>query len=573
MKRVALFVGIDHYESAEINPLRCAEKDAADLHAFFQYVGGYSDTRRLLSPDTDRIVAETEQMMQGLAAGDQFLFYFAGHGTEHNGKHLLLDAKARRDMLAYNYHVLPVEMLKTLTARPGLNRVFMLDCCRNNLLTGRSAGEGLKDVEGWRTIAVPEQREMEEGSLTIICSCDEGNQALELKDQGLFTASVLHQLHEAKSAGGGIVLNDEFESLLRRDMSARAKKNGMSTQRPWIQRSGEVVALLGDVDLIEPRTRGKQYGHGVPAPPVTSKVICPLCGRRNSEDETRKCVGCNTDLLCERHFDEEFDVCTRCADKQREEAVRKDEQEKERREREVAERYARENPAYKEVECGNGVMLKLKRIESGSFMMGSTKDSDALPVHRVNIDKPFYMGVFPVTQEQYEAVMGKNPSGFKKGPDAGRHPVENVSWNDAQTFCSKISQRSGDRVELPSEAMWEYCCRSGTTGDYAGDLDVMGWYDSNSGYKTHSVGEKQANAWGLYDMHGNVWEWCADTWNGDYNGHPSDGSAWLKGEDSDRVIRGGGWYYNADGCRSAYRSRNVPSSRDLGFRVCLVRKT
>jgi formylglycine-generating enzyme required for sulfatase activity len=185
----------------------------------------------------------------------------------------------------------------------------------------------------------------------------------------------------------------------------------------------------------------------------------------------------------------------------------------------------------------------------------------------VDIEKPFYMGKYEVTQAQWRAAMGSNPSQFK-GDDL---PVENVSWNDAKEFCRKLSQMTGREYRLPTEAEWEYACRAGTTGAYAGDLDAMAWYDKNSGGKTHPVGQKQPNAFGLYDMHGNVWEWCEDDWHNSYNGAPNDGRAWvdISARGSYRVFRGGGWNSYAVSCRSAYRNCWAPGDRGsrLGFRL------
>ena len=178
-----------------------------------------------------------------------------------------------------------------------------------------------------------------------------------------------------------------------------------------------------------------------------------------------------------------------------------------------------------------------------------------------------------VTQEQYQKVMGTNPSQFK-GP---QNPVEKVSWADAVEFCGKLSampaeKTAGHVYRLPTEAEWEYACRSGTTtaygfGDDASRLGDYGWFDGNSDSSTHPVGEKKPNAWGLYDMHGNVWEWCQD-WYGDYpSGSTTDPTGPSSG--SFRVDRGGSWCSSAGYCRSAYRYRNAPESRGnfLGFRV------
>jgi formylglycine-generating enzyme required for sulfatase activity len=213
-------------------------------------------------------------------------------------------------------------------------------------------------------------------------------------------------------------------------------------------------------------------------------------------------------------------------------------------------------------------------ISAGSFMMGSTNGGDnEKPVHQVTISQAFYMGKYEVTQGQWQSVMGSNPSNFKDC--GGNCPVEKVSWDDAQNFVNKLNESNdGFRYRLPTEAEWEYACRAGTTGDYAGNLSEMAWYSENSGSKTHAVGGKQPNAWGLADMHGNVWEWCQDWYHETYYGAPTDGSAWLSGgEQKYRVLRGGSSYNNASVLRSAYRSYYTPDFRDSfsGFRVVAVR--
>jgi formylglycine-generating enzyme required for sulfatase activity len=179
-----------------------------------------------------------------------------------------------------------------------------------------------------------------------------------------------------------------------------------------------------------------------------------------------------------------------------------------------------------------------------------------------------------VTQGQWEALMGSNPSNFK-GADL---PVEQVSWTEAMEFCRKLTEREraagrlpeGYAYTLPTEAQWEYACRAGTTGNYAGDLNSMGWYAHNSGNMTHHVGQKQANAWGLFDMHGNVWEWCLDWYSIYPGGSVTDPIGPSSG--TNRVNRGGSWSYTALSCRSATRSWYAPGTRlnTLGFRVALA---
>ena len=194
--------------------------------------------------------------------------------------------------------------------------------------------------------------------------------------------------------------------------------------------------------------------------------------------------------------------------------------------------------------------------------------SDEQPVHRVTL-RSFSMGKTEVTQSQWRAIMGSNPSLFSScGDDC---PVEQVSWEDAKQFVSRLSAKTGKTYRLPSEAEWEYACRAGGWHEYCGSnrVDDVGWHDGNSGRRTNSVGGKQANAWGLHDMSGNVWEWTEDCWNQNYSNAPTDGSVWTSGACSRRVVRGGSWCFNARILRSALRFRYTTADRDFnfGFRV------
>jgi formylglycine-generating enzyme required for sulfatase activity len=260
-----------------------------------------------------------------------------------------------------------------------------------------------------------------------------------------------------------------------------------------------------------------------------------------------------------------------------------------------------------------GTKLTMRRIPAGQFSMGSPtsesgRDDDEVP-HRVTISRGFWLGKFEVTQAQWQAVMGDNPSHFKNGGD---YPVERVSWEEAKRFCERlngnqsIQKPAGYRFDLPTEAQWEYACRAGTAtslnngqnmwilgANNSPNLDELGWYGGNCGQDfhgsvsynissmsekqyndsrggSHPVGKKKPNAWGLYDMHGNVLEWCRD-WYGDYpSGSVTDPTGPSSG--SNRVHRGGSWNDDARGCRSACRYDSSPSFRCslLGFRLALV---
>lgn len=214
------------------------------------------------------------------------------------------------------------------------------------------------------------------------------------------------------------------------------------------------------------------------------------------------------------------------------------------------------------------------KIPAGEFLMGSANGSDSeKPAHRVVLSRGFEMGKYEVTQAQWEAVMRSNPSRFK-GSDL---PVEQVSWEDVQLFLQAMNvKRDGYVYRLPTEAEWEYAARARTSGDYggSGDLAEMGWHSGNSEEKTHPVGGKKANAWGLNDMHGNVWEWCQDWYDKDYYKNSPTTDPQGPGTGSRRVCRGGGWSYSADRCKSASRAHPAPGDRHpfVGFRLVRVPK-
>ena len=222
----------------------------------------------------------------------------------------------------------------------------------------------------------------------------------------------------------------------------------------------------------------------------------------------------------------------------------------------------------------NSLGMELVPIPPGSFCMGSSNHGkDERPIHEVKIKEAFYIGRHEVTQAIWQKVMGENRSFFK----GDQLPVEQVNWDQAQDFVKKLNERrDGFVYRLPSEAEWEYAARAGTIGDYAGDLNQMAWYLDNSEKGTHPVGLKKPNAFGLYDMHGNVFEWCLDTYHQNYKGAPTDGSAWVEGgEPNSRVMRGGSWLYEADLSRSAYRYGFVQEHRSysVGIRIIAVRST
>jgi uncharacterized protein (TIGR02996 family) len=257
-------------------------------------------------------------------------------------------------------------------------------------------------------------------------------------------------------------------------------------------------------------------------------------------------------------------------------------------------------------EVVNSIGMRLALIPPGRFRMGSPssekeRKKDEGPAHEVELTRPFYLGVFPVTQGQWLRVMGDNPSCFcatgegkeaVAGMDTGDFPVEQVSWEDAQAFLAKLTARpeekgKGWKYRLPSEAEWEYACRAGASSstpfcfggslssaqaNFSGEHPYGGAEEGPSLRRTCPAGSYRPNAWGLFDMHGNVWEWCEDWYTEGYDGNSPAQDPLGPSNGSGRVIRGGGWFNFGQNCRAAFRREGTPSSRDchLGFRVAAV---
>jgi formylglycine-generating enzyme required for sulfatase activity len=249
----------------------------------------------------------------------------------------------------------------------------------------------------------------------------------------------------------------------------------------------------------------------------------------------------------------------------------------------------------------DGEKFELVRISPGQFLMGSARDVEEQPIHRVRIDYSFDIGKTEVTVRQFRAFIEATDyqtdaekerwawtrSGERDwDPEAlicwwnlpfkqsDGDPASCISWFDAMAFCRWLSSETGMNIRLPSEAEWEYACRAGTDGDFAGDVDQMAWHRANSGHRTHPVGQKTPNAWGLYDMHGNVWEWCLDMWHSGYKSAPTDGSPWIEAKFFEPVMRGGTFINPQWWLRSANHMRNNPGNRfsyNQGIRIVRTR--
>jgi len=221
----------------------------------------------------------------------------------------------------------------------------------------------------------------------------------------------------------------------------------------------------------------------------------------------------------------------------------------------------------------NSVKIELVDIPEGNFEMGSFEHTNEKPVHSVTLSA-FKMSKYPITQKQFHAVIGNVST-----REFDDFPVEHIAWDKAVKFCEKLSKQFKQKIKLPSEAQWEYACRSGSTskyyfGDNVHRLDDYAWYSENSENKIHKVGIKKPNEWGVYDMYGNVWEWCEDVYKNNYNDVPNNGTAWTNGgsESITHVMRGGSAKTTSDRCYSSYRRKfgRLVADEFNGFRIVVL---
>ncbi len=549
-KRTALVIGNGTYTSS---PLKNPPNDATDMAKALSNVGftvehGVDLTQRQMK-------AMIREFGQKLKAGGQGLFYFAGHGIQLRGRNYLIpvDAEITSEADVEDQGV-DANLIMGLMdeAGNGLN-VVILDACRNNPFARsfRSAGNGLAQVEA------------PTGTLVAYATAP-GKVARDGTGRnGAYTSELLKQMR---------VPGLPIEEVMKR-VRANLKQLTNGEQIPW-----ESSSLVGNFYLN--KAAGASNAANNPASGATGAATA-AANPAAVEQEYWETIKESRDASDFQAYLKEYPQGQYAPlariKLQRLETAGKTGSDGGGNAGGVSgatNTAGGAKPAAKPGAVVRSQMgMELVYVPAGSFTMGSENGGDETPVHTVTIREGFYMGKYEVTQAQWQAMMGDNPSKFK----GDNLPVETVSWIDAQNFIQKLNAlNDGFIYRLPTEAEWEYAARAGTTGDYAGNLDSMAWYGSNSGGKTHAGGTKQPNAFGLYDMHGNVWEWCQDWSHGNYNGAPSDGSAWESGgEQKYRVLRGGSWRYDASSCRSAVRGVGTPDSRDvyIGFRVVALARS
>ena len=531
--RVALVVGNSAYKSA---PLRNPTNDAKDMAAKLKSMGFTVIERSNLT--VKQIGSTLREFRSKLTPGSVALVFYAGHGVQIKGENYLpaVDADISGEEDVPTQSLAMRQIMDVLEeAKTRLNLVF-LDACRNNPYSRsfRSASDGLNRVNA------------PSGTLISFATRPGSVASDGTGRNGLYTGALLEQMNNP---------NQPIEQVLKKVVS-QVKAGSNSQQEPWMEGSIEGEFCFGecgkqvsqssvsddrvfwesvkdsrDVNLVKAYL--EQFPRGIFA--VIARARVASLDKAGPQVAMAKPPQATAPILTQPAF--------------------------------------RAGSVFKDCEdCPEMVV-----IPAGNFMMGSKVDpfaatppsADEQPQHAVSI-RSFALGKFEVTQEQWYVLMGNLPSNFK-----GRTlPVEQVSWDDTQEFIKRLNAKTGHNYRLPSEAEWEYAARAGSQTDYSfGDdpnqLNRFAWFAGNSYNTTHPAGEKIANQFGLHDMHGNVWEWTQDCWNGNYAGAPADGSAWTAGDCSLRVLRGGSWGINPQFLRAAKRGGSTTTNRDnfIGFRV------
>ncbi len=600
MVKVALLIGVSEYQ-AGLQLLPSAIEDVRAMERVLQHpeIGGFDRVEVLPNPNTQAMRIAIYNLFAERSPEDLVLFYFSGHGVKDQNLNLYLTTpettKNQKGLVVPPTAVAASYLQTQINDSRSQHEVIILDCCYSGAIAkGLTAkDEGAVDIIaelGGKGRAIltsstsVQSSFQQEGSLSIYTRyLVEGMEtgAADLDSDGRISADELHQYASKKVQQASPAMTPQFYPVeegyriylarspiddpklkYRKEAQKRAKKGKftligrriLARLQIELRLSPEEAETIEEEILRPYREYQQKLQEYQQAYREVVEQEYPL------SDYTRNELQDFQNLLQLR--DEDIAAI--------EAPLNPQPKAKTETEPEVTESVPDSQPIVenKTENLGNGVTLDMVYIPGGTFMMGSPegegRDSEK-PQHEVTVP-PFYMGKYPITQVQYQQVMGKNPSNFQ-GYD--QRPVETVSWSDAVEFCQRLSQQTGTEYRLPTEAEWEYACRAGTTTPYYFGATItkqLANYSGNVG-KTNSVGQFPPNAFGLYDMHGNVWEWCQDDWHKNYEGAPTDGKSRVSDKNSTKVMRGGSWYDPPDYCRSA--SRDYLDLRNLayGFRV------
>ncbi len=604
MVKVALLIGVSEYQPG-LQPLPSAIEDVRSMERVLKHpeMGGFDRVEVLTNPNTQAMRIAIYNLFAECSPEDLVLFYFSGHGVKDQNRNLYLTTlettKNQKGLVVPPTAVAASYLQTQINDSRSQHEVIILDCCYSGAIAkGLTAkDEGAVDIiaelggkgRAILTSSTSVQSSFQQsGSLSIYTQyLVEGIEtgAADLDSDGQISADELHQyasknVQQASPAmtpqfypveeGYRIYLarspQDDPKVKYRKEAQKRAKKGKFSPigRRILARRQIELGLSPEEAETIKEEILRpyREYQQKLQEYKQAYREVVeqeyPLSDyTRNELQDFQK--------LLELRDQDIAPI---------EASLNPQPKAKTETEPQVTESVPDSKPIVENQteNLGNDVTLDMVYIPDGTFMMGSPehegRDSEK-PQHEVTVS-PFFMGKYPITQAQYQQVMGENPSNFK-GDD---RPVELVSWDDAVEFCQRLSQQTGAEYRLPTEAEWEYAARAGTTTKYYFGDDLtsdLANYDSNVD-QTTAVGKYPPNAFGLYDMHGNVWEWCQDDWHDSYKNAPTDGSAWLTEFSSIKVIRGGSWGYNPYYCCSATRDIVTRDNRffNIGFRVVCV---
>jgi formylglycine-generating enzyme required for sulfatase activity len=545
--RVALVIGNGAYAKGRLkNPPNDARAMAGALRE-----AGFA-VQEAIDADKVRMQRAIRDFGKRLKeSGGVGLFYYAGHGVQVGGRNFLIPLGAETEVEGeadVDIFCIDAEnVLRQMEEAGARINIVILDACRDNPFS-----------RSFRRDAVGGLAEITAPSGTFIAyATDPGKTASDGEgENGLYTQELLARMRQP-----GLRIEDVFNLA-----GAEVERKSGKRQQPWISSK-----LRGSFYFKPPTEAAKSDRRPVKAadPAAVEQEAWEVIRESGDPEDFKEFL---------RSFPNGANAPTARL------KVRKLEAGNTRTGTNGASRPAAKPGVPKPGTPMEAAGIKFVFIPAGEFQMGSPdgeagRSSDEGPVHRVVIAQPFWLGQFEVTQAQWEAVMGANPSFFKNCPQC---PVEGVSWDDCQEFIRRLNAKNdGNAYALPTEAEWEYACRAGTTGPFSFGATITPDqvnYDGNYPYgkaakgvyrgKTIPVGSlNRPNAWGLHDMHGNVFEWCQDRYHENYNGAPTDGRAWEQGSDNGRVVRGGSWDDFAGDCRAANRFRFAPDDRDDGVGV------
>lgn len=574
-RNIGLVIGTNDYSDPNISNLHFAVKDAEDVRVVLlnPEIGGFDEIVLLVNETKSNVKKRIEKLLlKDATFGDLVLIYFSGHGKldfKFELNLLLKDTETDyllSTALHYNFITDCIEQSKCKKI------VIILDCCH-----GGAAG-----IKGDISKTLSETS----GSGTFVLSATTGsNLAKEVQElkNGIFTHFLLEGLRKGDADLGG----DGLIDILELYEYASKKCNDEYSQVTTIKSKFEERIVIGKNPLI---IRKNEYelkktrlleGFVSKLPPSILDESLTILRKNYENSSTLDKVEIDIHRMLESFLEGELSVENYIIAVQHLKKIKIKNPPLQRRSRQRTSKSEVLNTQNARTNELSGIQeisktfissstdIEFMLIPSGIFMMGSKDYDHEQPIHKVKIDKSFYLGKYPVTQNQWKIIMGSNPSHFI----GDNLPVETISWSDVQEFIKKINEMEGiDKYRLPSEAEWEHACRSGTVtsfhfGDDESKLGDYSWYSSNSESETHPIGQKKPNDLGLYDMHGNVWEWVQDKWHENYGGAPSDSDVWEDGYSSSRVIRGGNWSSTARSCRSANRSGNSSNNNRIGFRL------